>query len=68
MLFAIFAAGMLVPAISGAQSADPLIKQEYFIQQSVDEDLLITINAFEAELDGQVRRGKYVAKLVGEAH
>lgn len=30
------------------------MRQEYFVQQSADEDLLITINAFEAEFESRV--------------
>ena len=53
-MFAILAVGSFTPAISGAQLADPLLKQEYFVRQGTDEDLLITINAFEAEFTSRI--------------
>lgn len=50
----IFTTGQSVPSVSRAQGVAPVITQEYFIQQAVDEDLLITINAFEAEFQSRV--------------
>lgn len=46
--------GLTMPGESGAQVDEPVISQEYFIQQAVDEDLLITISAFEAEFESRV--------------
>ena len=54
LALAIFMTGLMVPSVSRAQVVDPVITQEYFIQQAVDEDLLITINAFEAEFESTV--------------
>ena len=54
LAFVIFTTGQVVPSISRAQAVEPVITQEYFIQQAVDEDLLITINAFEAEFQSLV--------------
>lgn len=47
-------AALAIPALSRAQGAEQPMKQEYFVQQSADEDLLITVNAFEAELESRV--------------
>ena len=54
LILTVLAVAALVPAVSNAQTADSLIKHEYFVQQSADEDLLITINAFEAELESRI--------------
>lgn len=48
------AAGLLFSPIAIAQTAEPVITQEYFIQQADDEDLLITISAFEAEFESRI--------------
>lgn len=48
------AVGLLIPLHSSAQSADPIVKQEYFLQQTDEEDLLITISAFEAEFESKI--------------
>jgi tetratricopeptide (TPR) repeat protein len=52
--FAVLLAGMVFSAVLLAQSTGGLITQEYFVQQSADEDLLITIHAFEAEFESQI--------------
>ncbi len=52
--FVMIGAGNMVPGISPAQSGEPVITQEYFVQQAVDEALLITINAFEAEFESKI--------------
>ncbi len=54
LALAIIMTGQMVPSVSRAQVVEPVITQEYFIQQAVDEDLLITINAFEAEFESMV--------------
>jgi CHAT domain-containing protein/tetratricopeptide (TPR) repeat protein len=46
--------GLIIPAVSAAQSVAPVKKQEYFFRQAVSEDLLITINAFEAEFESKI--------------
>jgi len=46
--------GSAIPSLSCAQEISPVITQEYFVQQAVDEDLLITINGFEAEFESRV--------------
>ena len=46
--------GLAIPGVSSAQAETPVISQEYFIQQNIDEDLLITVNAFEAEFESSV--------------
>jgi CHAT domain-containing protein/tetratricopeptide (TPR) repeat protein len=51
---AMMAVGLLIPLHSFAQAVDPVITQEYFIQQPDDEDLLITISAFEAEFESKI--------------
>jgi len=43
-----------IPTPARAQGAEQPMKQEYFFQQAADEDLLITINAFEAEFESRV--------------
>lgn len=45
---------MAQPAVAVAQSAESLKTQEYFVRQSADEDLLITIKAFEAEFESKI--------------
>jgi len=52
--FVILVMGSTIPALSCAQVISPVITQEYFVQQAVDEDLLITINGFEAEFESRV--------------
>lgn len=52
--FVIFMAGIAASGISFAQSGDPVISQEYFVQQAADEALLIMINAFEAEFESEI--------------
>ena len=54
LALAVMAAGTAVSADSFAQAIDPVITQEYFIQQADDEDLLITISAFEAEFESRI--------------
>jgi CHAT domain-containing protein/tetratricopeptide (TPR) repeat protein len=54
LAFVIITTGLIVPSVSRAQAVEPVITQEYFIQQAVDEDLFITINAFEAEFQSRV--------------
>ena len=46
--------GLAIHGVSSAQAETPVISKEYFIQQNIDEDLLITINAFEAEFESSV--------------
>ena len=43
--------GLSTPMAARAQGVAPDITQEYFIQQADDEDLFITISAFEAEFE-----------------
>lgn len=47
-------AGVLAGANAIAQTAEEEITQEYFIQQAMDEALLIRINAFEAQFESTV--------------
>ena len=54
LAFVIFTVGQTVPSVSHAQAVDPVITQDYFIQQAVDEDLLIIISGFEAEFQSRV--------------
>jgi len=54
MALAVIAAGPAFPPVSFAQSVEPVITQEYFIQQADNEDLLITVNAFEAEFESRI--------------
>jgi len=49
-----FVVEITVPAVSHAQNDENLLSQEYFLQQAADEDLLITISAFEAEFESRV--------------
>jgi len=50
----VLTAGLIIPALLRAQVSDPVVTQEYFIQQALDEDLLITINAFEAVFESKI--------------
>jgi len=50
----VFWTALIFPVLSPAQTSAPARTQEYFVQQAVDEDLLITINAFEAEFESKV--------------
>jgi CHAT domain-containing protein len=50
----IIAAAMSAAPLSFAQPSSPVMTQEYFIQQSAGEDLLITISAFEAEFESRI--------------
>ena len=54
LLLAIFLVDISVPAVSIAQNDENLISQAYFVQQAADEDLLITVNAFEAEFESRI--------------
>lgn len=50
---------IILTAVTGSPDAladteEPLISQEYFIQQAADEDLFIRINGFEAEFSSRV--------------
>ncbi len=54
LLLAIFLVDITVPVVSIAQNNKNQISKEYFIQQAADEDLLITINAFEAEFESRI--------------
>jgi len=45
--------GSAIPVVQAQVKAPPLT-QEYFIQQDANEDLLITINAFEAEFESRI--------------
>lgn len=49
-----FVTGATRPEVSIAQTDQQSIKTEYFIQQAADEDILITINAFEAEFESSI--------------
>lgn len=50
----ILTVGLCVPTGLRAQVVTPAITQEYFIQQADDEDLFITISAFEAEFESKI--------------
>ncbi len=50
----ILVTGLAIPAVSAAQAVAPVKTQEYFFRQAVNEDLLITINAFEAEFESKI--------------
>jgi len=54
LVLTILLMGQFVPSVSRAQAVEQVITQEYFIQQAADEDLLITVNAFEAEFESRV--------------
>ena len=54
LIIAIFMVGVGVPAVSVAQDDENLLSQEYFLQQPPDEDLVITIDAFEAEFESRI--------------
>lgn len=47
-------AGLAVSPRSIAQGTAAAITQEYFIQQADDEDILITVSAFEAEFESRI--------------
>ena len=47
-------AGLFAAQHSFAQTTRPPITQEYLVRQGADEDLLITINAFEAEFESRI--------------
>ena len=64
LLFAIFLVDITVPVVSVAQEDENLLSKEYFIQQTADEDLLITINAFEAEFESRITGQNDEALLV----
>jgi CHAT domain-containing protein len=51
---AVFMAGAVWPKVSAAQTDQLSTKTEYFIQQGADEDILITINGFEAEFESKI--------------
>ncbi len=46
--------GFSIPSGLRAQSVAPAMTQEYFLQQADDEDLFITISAFEAEFESKI--------------
>lgn len=48
-------AALAVSAPLRAEGAGQQLSQAYFVQQTASEDLLITINAFEAELESKVK-------------
>ena len=50
----IVTAGFAVSGFSYAQENEAPLRQEYFIQQTVDEALLIRINAFEADFESKI--------------
>ena len=50
----ILAAGFAVSGASYAQENEAPLRQEYFIQQTVDEALLIRIDAFEADFESEI--------------
>lgn len=54
MALAVISVFSTMSTVSFAQTVEPLINQEYFIQQADDEDLLITISAFEAEFESRI--------------
>jgi len=53
-LIAILVVGTAIPRASSAQTDKPPMTEEYFVQQSVDEALLIRIDAFEAEFESKI--------------
>lgn len=55
--------GPVFPVVQ-AQGKPPALTQEYFIQQDVSEDLLITINAFEAEFESKISGPNDVVLMV----
>jgi CHAT domain-containing protein/tetratricopeptide (TPR) repeat protein len=54
VLYVICVAGITVPGYASAQTENPPIAEEYFVQQAAEESLLIRINAFEAEFESEV--------------
>jgi CHAT domain-containing protein len=54
MLLVIVMLGLSAPTGVLAQAEEPAITQEYFIQQADDEDLFITVSAFEAEFESRI--------------
>ncbi|NOR18944.1 MAG: hypothetical protein GQ538_02495, partial [Xanthomonadales bacterium] len=54
IVVAVLIMGLSVPGVLNAQDTDPLMTQEYFVQQAEDEALLIRIDAFEAEFESKV--------------
>lgn len=54
MLLVFTMMGLSIPMALRAQAVTPAITQEYFIQQAVDEDLFITVSAFEAEFESKI--------------
>jgi len=54
LLMLAFLAALAVPELSAAQGVTQARSQSYFIQQGSNEDLLITISAFEAEFESRV--------------
>jgi len=51
---ALLLVGVSMAAVAVAQTTGTGITQEYFVQQAIDEALLIRINAFEAEFESTV--------------
>jgi len=56
--------GLSTPMAVRAQGVAPAITQEYFIQQADDEDLFITVSAFEAEFESRITGASGQALLV----
>jgi CHAT domain-containing protein/tetratricopeptide (TPR) repeat protein len=54
LLTAIFVAAAVWPKVSVALADQQSTNTEYFVQQAPDEDILITINAFEAEFESVI--------------
>ena len=54
LLLAIITAGTFFPAVADAQTTPKPLTQEYFIEQTANEALLIKINAFEAEFESRI--------------
>ena len=50
----ILLAGTSVSGVACAQAGDSKITHEYFVQQAINEALLIRINAFEAEFESTI--------------
>lgn len=54
LLLPISMAGAFLPGVSDAQTTSTPLTQEYFVQQTANEDLLIKINSFEAEFESRL--------------
>jgi len=54
LLLVTLVSGMTTAAPTSAQTGEPPLSEAYFVQQGVDEALLIRINAFEAEFESRI--------------